>query len=53
MPLAIHAFILVLLLVGLLWSLARMSNALDDADVAGFVMWTCVASIFAGLPSWL
>jgi hypothetical protein len=45
--------ILSLLLAGLLWSLSKMALALDQADLGGFVIWTCVASVCAGLPSWL
>lgn len=42
-----------LFLVALLWTLSRMAAALDEEDLDHFFMWTCIASVIAGLPSQL
>ncbi|MGV0027752.1 hypothetical protein [Phormidesmis priestleyi] len=42
-----------MLLVWLLISLEQMGTALDEADIEGFCIWTCVAGAIAGLPTLL
>lgn len=42
--------VLALLLLGLIGALFRMGAALDEFDLERFVMWTCIASIIAGMP---
>ena len=32
------------------FSMIQMGAALDEEDLEGFCMWTCVASFIAGLP---
>lgn len=39
--------------MALLWALSRMAAALDEEDLDYFIMWTCVASVIAGIPSQL
>ncbi len=53
MTLTIHLLVLALLLTGLLESLSRMGNALDEANLGDFIVWTSIASVFAGIPAWL
>lgn len=48
-----YIFLFGLLLMSLLGSLAQMSHALDEIDIERFCLWTCVASIIAGLPTFL
>ncbi len=51
MPIVLHLSILGLLLIGLLTSLKRMGQALNEADLGSFLIWTSIASVMAGLPS--
>jgi len=38
------------LLASLIVAIARMSVALDDADLERFIIWTCIASVIACVP---
>ncbi|MBD1822996.1 hypothetical protein H6F51_10925 [Cyanobacteria bacterium FACHB-DQ100] len=50
MPIPQYALFCLMVLVSLLISLERMGTALDEADIGGFCIWTCVAGTIAGLP---
>lgn len=45
-----YAFVLVLLLAVFPFSMTQMGVALDEEDMEGFFVWTCIASSIAGLP---
>lgn len=51
MAISINISTLGLLLVALLWALSQMADALDEENLDHFFMWTCVASVIAGIPS--
>ena len=44
------AVFLMLLLLLFPFSIVQMKSALDQEDLEGFYIWTCVASFIAGLP---
>ncbi len=44
------AVLLVLLLLLFPFSILQMASALDQEDLEGFYIWTCVACFIAGLP---
>ncbi|GET40795.1 hypothetical protein [Microseira wollei] len=44
------AVVLLLLLLLFPFSIRQMGSALDQEDIEGFYIWTCVASFLAGLP---
>lgn len=44
------AVLLLLLLLLFPFSIVQMGSALDQEDLEGFYIWTCVASFLAGLP---
>lgn len=46
-----YVSLFVLVLVALLGSMAQMKNALEEANFEHFFVWTCIASVIAGLPS--
>jgi hypothetical protein len=50
MPLWRYIFLLLLLLGAQISAMERMKMALEDVDLAAFFLWTCVASVIAGLP---
>lgn len=41
------------LLIALTAAMNQMRAALDDADIGGFLIWTSIASVIAGIPSTL
>ena len=43
----------VLLLVALVEAITQMSVALDEADVERFSIWTSIACVIAGIPTFL
>lgn len=50
MVLLTYGLMFCLLLVSLIVAIARMSVALDEADLERFVIWTCIASVIACVP---
>lgn len=45
-----YIVLLGLLLIALLSSMFEMKTALDEADFVRFFVWTCAASVIAGIP---
>lgn len=50
MPMFLSFLLGLILLLSILFSLEQMGIALDESDLESFFLWTCIASVIAGLP---
>ncbi|MGI0485071.1 hypothetical protein ACN4EK_06515 [Pantanalinema rosaneae CENA516] len=51
MTIVIQLLLFLLMLAALLGAMVRMAIALDEADIGRFLLWICIASVIAGIPS--
>lgn len=50
MPNWIYVLILTFLVAAQIGAMEQMKESLEEIDIARFFMWTCIASVIAGVP---